>query len=304
MAELGLDASKLDYPLLSVLRLDVDNLGACFMFGFERDGGQKSIFSLSRTVGLSREMNQFFCGYVNHLARSNRIYITYSGGDDLFVVGSWINIIDFALQLREEFGKLSGQNPNLTLSAGMHISKPNYPVVKAAKYAGEAEEEAKSVGGKDGFALFGRANSWKNQKVLITYGKEISDLIDDETPEEKDDDSMPAQKPMGKRTIKSSFIHKLLGYTELMFNKDGSFNPCLYFEMLGKLKYMFARSAGKMNNKVFEDEKKKEKENKGNLRDDVRILGKLVYEMDSQTNLANFKIPASYAILKNRKSKK
>jgi CRISPR-associated protein Csm1 len=93
----------LDYPALSVLRMDVDNLGSIFSFGLERENESDSIKSLSRTVNLSRALNLFFTGHINLIAEKTGIYITYSGGDDLFVVGSWINTINFAFELKKRF---------------------------------------------------------------------------------------------------------------------------------------------------------------------------------------------------------
>ena len=76
-----------------MVRLDVDALGAVFASGL---GEQRS---LSRTATLSRELETFFSGYVNTLAKDHSMYITYAGGDDLFAVGSWINALEFSRAL-------------------------------------------------------------------------------------------------------------------------------------------------------------------------------------------------------------
>lgn len=309
LAELTTTNEKLDYPLLGVLRLDVDNLGAAFIFGFKRESNGKNIFSLSRNVGLSRELNMFFCGFINVLAQKYKIYITYAGGDDLFVVGSWLNIIDFAFELRNQFDKMTGSNPNLTLSAGISISKSNYPVVKAARMAGEAEEKSKKFSPytkpdgspgkptKNAITLFDRAGSWNDQEEFVKYGKEIASVISgDDSPDEQSQEQASVNNSSKRKKVNASFIHLLLSYTERMFDRKGNFNTNMYFGFLGKLRYLFARSPRNMNYKTLSNE--------SSVREDVRVLGKLVYDQNAQKNLKNFKIPASYAILKNRKSKK
>ena len=126
-----------NYPLLGVVRLDVDALGAVFASGL---GEQRS---LSRTATLSRELETFFSGYVNTLAKKHDIYITYAGGDDLFAVGSWINALEFSRALRRDFDRFSGNNPNLTFSGGLLFCKPDFPIGRAAEAAGELEARAK-----------------------------------------------------------------------------------------------------------------------------------------------------------------
>jgi len=77
---------------LGVLRMDVDDLGKIFSQG----RGQGA--TLSRVAALSFAMSLFFEGWVEALAQkynpsgkslADRVYSIYSGGDDLFFVGSW-----------------------------------------------------------------------------------------------------------------------------------------------------------------------------------------------------------------------
>ncbi|RMG27985.1 MAG: type III-A CRISPR-associated protein Cas10/Csm1, partial [Methanobacteriota archaeon] len=79
------------YPMLGVLRMDVDSLGAIFAHGFDEDHQ-----TISRIANLSRLFVLFFSGYINKLAKKHNVYINYSGGDDLFVVGGWTQVIEFA----------------------------------------------------------------------------------------------------------------------------------------------------------------------------------------------------------------
>lgn len=166
---------------IGVLRMDVDSLGYVFQKGFE-----DKIYSISRLSTLSRMLNLFFKFYLNEIVKryknkngkpKNNLVIVYSGGDDLFIVGPWNEIIDIAFEIREKFKKFTGNNPSLSISGGMVIAGPKYPIYKMAEEAGDAEEEGKSPmdrdnqdeklenGGlkkKDGFSLFGyKGLSWE-----------------------------------------------------------------------------------------------------------------------------------------------
>ncbi|MDW8332122.1 MAG: type III-A CRISPR-associated protein Cas10/Csm1 [Cyclobacteriaceae bacterium] len=129
---------------LGVLRMDVDNLGQAFIRGFSENRR-----TFSRYTALSRSLDFFFRGYINTLWQQNSDFrqwssIVYSGGDDLFIVGRWDVVIRFAEKIRESFRQWTCNNPNLTLSAGIVLVPPKFPILKAAELAGEAEEKAKN----------------------------------------------------------------------------------------------------------------------------------------------------------------
>ncbi|MEW6772695.1 MAG: hypothetical protein AB1304_01705 [Bacteroidota bacterium] len=123
---------------LGILRMDVDNLGSVFSSGLP---------SFSHYSTLSYFLDMFFKYYLNHLWGSNPQYrnsttIIYSGGDDLFIVGRWNKIIELAHKIYSQFREWV--NNSLTLSAGVAIVRPKFPILKAALMAGEEEELAKS----------------------------------------------------------------------------------------------------------------------------------------------------------------
>lgn len=78
--------------------------------------------------------------------------IIYSGGDDVFVVGSWDEIIGFAVDFRNAFKKYS-QNI-LKISGGIGIYTPTYPIYAMAEETGGLEEISKENDGKDSITLF------------------------------------------------------------------------------------------------------------------------------------------------------
>lgn len=120
-------------PFLGVLRMDVDNLGAVFGMGVpERER------SLSKLAALSRSMDWFFRGWVPVLAAEpeHGIYVTYSGGDDLFLVGPWDRLLRLSLRIEEDFRAFACENPDLTLSGGLALVKGKFPIGRAAERSG------------------------------------------------------------------------------------------------------------------------------------------------------------------------
>lgn len=52
--------------------------------------------------------------------------ICYSGGDDLFIVGAWNEVIELALDIREKFAAYTENT--LKISAGIGVYKHDYPI--------------------------------------------------------------------------------------------------------------------------------------------------------------------------------
>lgn len=106
-------------PCLAICKADVDNLGLIFSMGF--DGN----FSLSSYAMLARMLNYFFSGCLMQTIRREfpNVYVVFAGGDDVFVMGPWAETVDFALRMAADFRRFCGDNPAVTLSAGMPWSR-------------------------------------------------------------------------------------------------------------------------------------------------------------------------------------
>jgi CRISPR-associated protein Csm1 len=158
---------------LGVMRMDVDNLSSIFSSGF----GDKT--TLSRIGALSFAISLFFEGRVEKLAEDinandvkngdgERLYSIYSGGDDLFFVGSWDAVIELARKIRAELSRFAGDNPGIHASAGVVLVGGKYPLYQAAQDAGRAEEQAKDHEwfveerhhAKDSITFLGQTMSW------------------------------------------------------------------------------------------------------------------------------------------------
>ena len=86
--------------------------------------------------------------------------VVYSGGDDIFAIGTWNDIIEFSVDLRTAFKEFT--NGKITMSAGIGFFSENFPVYQMAERTGELEKIAKSyrkenseIPTKDAIALFG-----------------------------------------------------------------------------------------------------------------------------------------------------
>ncbi len=132
---------------LGVLRMDVDNLGKLFSEGL---GNQAT---LSRVAALSFAISLFFEGWVEVLAERlgkdkqgrDHLYSIYSGGDDLFFVGSWDAVAELARAIRADLSRFAAGHPGIHASAGIALVGGKYPLYQAAEDASRAEKQAKAL---------------------------------------------------------------------------------------------------------------------------------------------------------------
>ncbi|HAK00250.1 MAG TPA: type III-A CRISPR-associated protein Cas10/Csm1, partial [Bacteroidales bacterium] len=167
---------------LGIMRMDVDNLGAIFRRGLSPDKR-----SFSRYSVLSRSLDAFFGGYLNTIWKSNNDFrnftqIIYSGGDDMFIIGKWDVLIEMAKVINAAFRKWTCNNPWLTLSGGIAIVYPKFPILKGAELSEKEEKNAKShIFGnqeKNAFSIFGYAFEWDSEyEFLLSLKNQIKGLL-------------------------------------------------------------------------------------------------------------------------------
>ncbi|MEO0088633.1 MAG: type III-A CRISPR-associated protein Cas10/Csm1 [candidate division WOR-3 bacterium] len=162
-----------------VLRADVDNLGEIFSKGLGEEDR-----TISRVSMLSEMLSLFFNAQVEKISKEDKfkdnIYVIYSGGDDLFVIGSWSILPDFAKRLYEDFRKFTAEN--LTLSASIYIApSKKFPVYQAADNAKEDLELAKQ-GEKNKLTFFSKPIPWNSFDRIAKIKEEIVALLDEKGP--------------------------------------------------------------------------------------------------------------------------
>ena len=199
--DLAKSSCKIDKGIkrLGVLRLDVDDLGIAFSSGFVNDKDKIEdnlrYATLSRYADLSKDISMFFKVAINKIcagdltgcvdfeekafnifgiakAQKRKVNIIYAGGDDLFLVGAWDEVLEVAIDINRAFKQFT--NGKLTLSAGMAMFSPTYPISKMAEIAGLLVQMSKNRKDKNSIALFGmetnlKANGQLECKHIYTW---------------------------------------------------------------------------------------------------------------------------------------
>jgi CRISPR-associated protein Csm1 len=255
---------------LGVLRADVDNLGSIFTHGFEQpeSGDPYRFASISRYAALSRQLSLFFRHHINYIAkqgmgdgtqpfaldevygparrheksgRQRQLTIVYAGGDDVFVVGAWDHVVEFAVDLRQAFRRFSGNK--LTFSAGIGFFTDHTPITFMARAVGELEEMAKRLPGKDGIALFGNTEQKQTSDPALEDHIYTWDVFIDEVCNEKlasllrwfDWDGEADQLSPEKLPGGDSLAHRLLFLLRGCGLKGGKINIARLAYLLGRL---------------------------------------------------------------------
>lgn len=290
----------LSYPRLAVMRLDVDNLGTIFGFGM----GEKA--SLEKTATLSRELHLFFTGYFSVLAKKYDIYITYSGGDDAFVVGSWIGVAHFAKELYHQFKRFVCKNDEITFSAGVFLCDEHYPVAKFAHDAAELEERAKKysikneknedVNVKNAITIFNHTLSFPHYDAMLNFSVKMLGYV------RTDDESADTHK------IARSMVHRLLRIIKSCIDEEKGFSIKMnkLHRQTANLHYLFARHG--FNEEEIEraraEREESQKKAKAITKDIMEvILSHFKNPKDAKTLVPNFLIPTHYVTLLTRKEK-
>ncbi len=148
---------------IAVLRADVDNLGNTFVNGFQREKEGGRYATLSRTATLSRQLSLFFKCYINQLLEDGisnvfsaggerNVSIVYSGGDDIFLVGAWNEVLDAFLDLRSALRRFT--EDTLTISGGVGLYNSGYPINRMAAETAELEDYSKGLENKNAVTVF------------------------------------------------------------------------------------------------------------------------------------------------------
>lgn len=199
---------------LGILRMDVDNLGNIFINGLPE---KQRTFAAYAT--LSFQLDLFFSGYLNTIREKYKdwVNILYSGGDDVFAVGRWKEIIEFTADIRDAFEKFVGRN-DITISGGIAIVNNKFPIAKAAELAGEAEKCSKKHKDKNAITFLGETVSWdKEFDTVAMYKNSFVDLIK-------------------SHNMSRSILHKLMQFASIqkynnkMVLEDNTFKPDLSYK--------------------------------------------------------------------------
>jgi CRISPR-associated protein Csm1 len=170
------DGKYVGVEALGVLKADVDNLGLLMGCGLKGE-----LFTLSRLATLSRQLNYYFSIYLPYLLMTepefNNIYTVFAGGDDLFLIGPWNRIIQLSEKIRTTFSEYVCKNPDIHLSAGISLHKPNTPVGFMAE-SSEADLESAKEEGRNRVMVFNETVKWDEMSKLTSIQNELEIWID------------------------------------------------------------------------------------------------------------------------------
>ncbi len=198
IAEIGIvsddEGNSEGKPMLGVLKADVDNLGKIFSIEFAQN------MSISKYVTLSRSFDFYFSAFLDELVRKKykNVYVVYSGGDDLLFVGEWKEVFDFAVEMYKCFRRYTTQNENITLSAGIALIGPKYPINRGALMADEFLERSKGAEGKNSLTVFNTTVKWDFIDKLIEWKNLFEKWLTSKDSK-----------------VKTTFLHRLLNYQRM-----------------------------------------------------------------------------------------
>jgi len=207
---------------LMALKADIDKLGDTFRELYKDD--------FRKFNRLSREVEFFFSDYITSLvAKKENIYTVFAGGDDLFLIGEYKEIVALSKEIRDEFYKFALEKT--TISMGLVMFKPTTPITFISKMADDAEKRAKAitVNGKDrdGIDIFGISMKYNEFIEIENDFKRVTDFL------EKENDD------------KTAFYYRIIELCDMKENINIDIRNAMW---KSKLNYLFRRNVKREDN--------------------------------------------------------
>ncbi len=164
---------------LGALKMDIDNLGKLFI-----DKKKEDYTTLSKAIEEFFEQTLYTEILKQHIDNGD-IYPVFAGGDDCFLIGGWDVIFNTAICIQEKFNAfqenirkelIEKQNDDITLSAGLIVVHPKYPVIRLAEEVEQALGTAKA-NGKNKITVFGEPLTWHEYKESKDMAYQLMRLI-------------------------------------------------------------------------------------------------------------------------------
>ncbi len=186
--------------------------------------------SFARYNFFSRMVDYFFSVRASVLMKNRDIYTVFAGGDDIFILGAWDEVIDFARELRKEFIKFA-KGSELSLSVGMTMTKPNKPinfVVQSTEEALENSKEYKKEQKED--------DKEKNAITLFDQTVSWDEYLDDMRVDFKIIENIAKKHP---DVFNTAFWYRLLELCDMRENIKNDIKNTMW---KSRLSYMFKRN--------------------------------------------------------------
>ncbi len=256
--EIAKNAKGID--ALAVFKADIDNLGAIFIE--KLPNSEKPNFAKYNMV--SRLINNFFTINLPYLLKKEfpNIYTVFAGGDDLFLIGAWSEIFDFAKLFKTKFNEyFISEQSKMSFSASITMVKPSTPVGFQARESEEQLEEAKKTKEKNTVRVFHNNILYPNFLTLLDKSEYLK--------EQKE-----------KFNLSTGFIYSLIELSR-MKEEDKIIENTLW---KSKLRYIGYRNVVDKIGKKNKELKKEAEDMITQIGNDIQKYGKS-YEVAIFTNL-------------------
>ena len=125
-------------------------------------------------------IDYFFTFKIQKLLKDkyNNVYTIFSGGDDLFLIGNYKEIIELWKDINEKFKEFIGGNKDIHVSYSIFLIKPNVPFRKMADIAEDELTAAKNSDGKDAIRIFNITMHNNQLKEILEKYDEYKSIYD------------------------------------------------------------------------------------------------------------------------------
>lgn len=163
---------------LAALKMDVDNLGKLFM-NRNKDEYKKISQAIENFFSVT-----LYTDILKPYIDDGDIYPVFAGGDDIFLIGSWDKIFEIVPKIHSAFdtaqkdwrNKIIKKDDDLTISAGLIVVHPKFPMIRLAEEAENMLSLAKNKG-KNRISVFGECVTWKEFEKTSEMVNSLKDLI-------------------------------------------------------------------------------------------------------------------------------
>ncbi|MCB1192228.1 MAG: type III-A CRISPR-associated protein Cas10/Csm1 [Leptospiraceae bacterium] len=161
---------------LGVLEADIDNLSQLFTIGF----GKFCLFT--NLLNLSRTVDYFFTGWLNKQlqAKFKSIYAIFAGGDDLLLIGNYLEIYELAYELIRRFKFYSGSHNDVHLSLGIYLSESDNYIEQITKKVRLEIKKSKLSEDKNAITILGISMANDTYIKLYPVWQNFDSLIEGE----------------------------------------------------------------------------------------------------------------------------
>lgn len=157
---------------------DIDNLGSLLKSGIKAP-------TFATLAGLSRQLNNFFTIWLPYACQTKKeaknIYTVFAGGDDFYLIGSWLDQIKIVPALRRKFKEYVCGREDITFSIGMSMTGSGEDVVTMSAMTEEALEKSKKYPAKEDPAknavtCFGQTVFFDDYNNLMALEHRLDDM--------------------------------------------------------------------------------------------------------------------------------